>query len=101
MRVRRTGKSYAHPLIILIASPNQQPISRFGVSASKAVGGAVSRNRAKRRMRAAVHSCLPRINSGWDIILIARAPLVDAEWPRVIEALNALLKRAQLLDNGQ
>jgi len=101
MRVRRTGKSYAHPLIILIASPNQQLFSRFGVSASKAVGGAVSRNRAKRRMRAAVQICLPTIKSGWDIILIARAPLVDAEWPHLIEALNALLKRAQLLDNGQ
>ena len=101
MRVRRTGKSYAHPLIILIASPNEQPNSRFAVSASRAVGGAVSRNRAKRRIRAAVHSNLPTIKTGWDIILIARAPLIDAEWPRVHEALKALLRRAQLLDNGQ
>ena len=50
-------------------------------------------------MRAAVHSYLPVIKTGWDIILIARAPLVDAEWPRVLEALNALLKRAHLLEN--
>jgi ribonuclease P protein component len=101
MRVRRTGKSYAHPLIILIASPNKSPISRFGVSASKAVGGAVSRNRAKRRIRAAVHPYLPTIKSGWDILLIARAPLVNAEWPRIEEAMDVLLKRAQLLDNEQ
>jgi ribonuclease P protein component len=101
MRVRRTGKSYAHPLIILIASPNKRPISRFGVSASKAVGGAVSRNRAKRRIRAAVQSCLSMIKSGWDILLIARAPLVDADWPQITEAMKVLLQRAQLIDNEQ
>jgi ribonuclease P protein component len=99
MRVRRTGKSYAHPLIILIASPNERSNSRFGISASKAVGGAVSRNRAKRRIRAAIQSCLAAVKDGWDILLIARAPLLKAEWPQVCEAVHAVLKRAHLLDD--
>lgn len=98
MRVRRTGKSYAHPLIILIASPNELSLSRFGVSASKAVGGAIARNRAKRRIRAAIYHFLPTIQAGWDLILIARAPLVDAEWSHVCEALKVLLKRARIID---
>jgi ribonuclease P protein component len=99
MRVRRTGKSYAHPLIILIASPNEHSNSRFGISASKAIGGAVSRNRAKRRIRAAIHSYLAAVKDGWDIILIARAPLLDAEWPQICEAVHTVLKRAYLLDD--
>ena len=97
MRVRRTGTTYAHPLVILIASPNELPITRFGVTASKALGGAVRRNRAKRRIRAAIHSYLPNIKAGWDVILIARAPLIDAEWPKICEALKDLLNRVKIL----
>lgn len=96
-RVRRTGKTYAHPLIILIASPNQLLLSRFGVTASKAVGSAVSRNRTKRRLRAAIHSYLPNIKAGWDIILIARRPLIDAEWSKICEVLKGLLVQAKIL----
>jgi ribonuclease P protein component len=98
MRVRRTGKSYAHPLLILIAAPNEQPTTRFAITASKAVGKAVSRNRAKRRIRAAVNFHLPVIKPGWDLVLIARAPLVNANWANILMALKSLLARAQLFD---
>lgn len=101
MRVRRTGKSYAHPLIILIAAPNEGASTRFGVTASKAVGGAVSRNKAKRRIRAAVQPLIPAIRIGWDLIFVARAPLVDAEWTELCKSLSTLLKRAHLLDDRQ
>ena len=97
MRVRRTGKSYAHPLVILISSPNELPLTRFGVTASKAVGSAVLRNRAKRRIRAAIRSVLPRVGAGWDILIIARAPLIDAEWLRICEVLQGLLKKSKIL----
>jgi len=96
-RVRRTGKSYAHPLVILISSPNELPITRFGVTASKAVGGAVLRNRAKRRIRAAIHSVLPKVNAGWDILIIARAPIIEAEWSRICEVVQDLLKKSKIL----
>ncbi len=100
-RVRRTGKSYAHPLAILVTSPNQLAVSRFGFSASRALGRAVSRNRAKRRLRAATQSYIHRIKPGWDAILIARPPLIEADWPQVQEALSDLFQRADLfnLDN--
>ncbi|OGO15524.1 MAG: ribonuclease P protein component [Chloroflexi bacterium RBG_16_48_8] len=72
-------------------------MTRFGVTASKAVGSAVSRNRAKRRIRAAIHSYLPEVNAGWDVLLIARAPLIDAEWPQICEVLQDLLKHSKIL----
>jgi ribonuclease P protein component len=95
--VRRTGKSYAHPLVILISSPNELPITRFGVTASKAVGSAVLRNRAKRRIRAAIHFSLPKVKAGWDVILIARAPLLDVEWSELCDVLERLFKQAKIL----
>ncbi len=96
-RVRRTGKSYAHPLAILIVAPNEYGLSRCGVVASKALGSAVARNRTKRRMRAVIQSYLPALPSGWDMILIARPLFLEAEWSELRKAIADLLRRANLL----
>lgn len=97
-RVRRTGKSYAHPLAILVISPNDLTISRFGVTVGRALGNAVRRNRVKRRLREALRMLLPRTDSGRDVILIARPALNEAEWSDVLNAVATLLKRAGLLE---
>lgn len=50
------------------------PCIRVGFTASKKVGNAVARNRAKRRLRALARAILPvRGLPGWDYVLIARA----------------------------
>ena len=95
--MRRLGKSYAHPLMVLVALPNQTGKTRIGVAAGKAVGNAVMRNRAKRLIRAAAALSYDQIFPGWDLILIARAPLADTDLHHARPALNALLLRAKLL----
>jgi ribonuclease P protein component len=46
---------------------------RFGVTATKKVGNAVARNRAKRRLRALAREVLPEGGRpGWDYVLVAR-----------------------------
>ncbi len=94
-RVRRTGKSYAHPLVLLIASPSAGEHSRWGVSASRAVGGAVTRNRAKRRMRAILREF--HFGPGWDLILVARPGLDAAPWRELYEAVEDLLEKAGVI----
>jgi len=96
-RVRRDGKSYAHPLVVLIAEVNEQPRIRVGVAAGKAVGTAVYRNRAKRLLREAMRMLLPEIASGVDLILIARPALVSGTLTDTRSALLTLLQRAKLL----
>lgn len=96
-RVRRTGKSYAHPLTILVVSPNQKEISRFGITAGRTVGGAVVRNKAKRQMREALREHLPSIEPGWDIILIARSPISETKMSQIRKSIAGLLKRAGIL----
>jgi ribonuclease P protein component len=96
-RVRRFGKSYAHPLIVLIALPNQAENSRFGVAAGRSVGNAVRRNRAKRLLRHAVQQVLPVMKPGWDVVLIARRTMAEATFQQTVTALAALLGRAKLL----
>jgi len=98
-RVRRTGKSLAHPLAVLVAVPTGRPGSRFGFTAGRAVGGAVQRNLAKRRLREALRPLMPRVVSGWDAILIARPALLDADWASVQAAIAGLLARAHLVES--
>lgn len=97
-RVRRLGKSYAHPLIVLISLYNDDDQTRIGVAAGRSVGNAVQRNRVKRLLRAAVQPYLTRIVPGWNVILIARRPMIDADFGRVQESLIGLLRRAHLLE---
>ena len=96
-RVRRSGKSYAHPLVVLIVQKSEQPRVRVGVAAGRTVGTAVNRNRTKRLLREAMRTLIPNIASGLDLILIARPGLVSASLDDTRQALHNLLKRAQIL----
>jgi len=96
-RVRRSGKSYAHPLVVLIVQRNDQPRVKVGVAAGRTVGTAVYRNRAKRLLREAMRTLIPNIASNLDLILIARPGLTSASLEDARLALINLLERAQIL----
>ena len=97
-RVRNAGKSYAHPLVVLIVLPSTPGDLRVGVTAGRSVGGAVQRNRAKRLLREAMRTLVPAVRTGWDLILIARQPMLKASYQQVHAALSKLAQRADLLD---
>lgn len=96
-RVRRDGKSYAHPFVVLIVIENQLSKTRVGVAAGRSVGNAFKRNRAKRLIRAAARELHSQIASGWDLVIIARAPIIQVKMLQVRTALHELLQRANLL----
>jgi len=100
-RVRRFGKSYAHPLLVLVAKVAEHPGVRVGVTAGRTVGKAVQRNRAKRYLREAIRPFLPSLASGWDLILIARPAIVSATLSETRLALQSLLQRAGLIVNHE
>ncbi len=95
-RVRRFGKSYAHPLLVLVVQACDAGQLHVGVAATRAIGSAVNRNRAKRLLREAMRTLIPSIGTGWDILLIARPGLVSCNMFEVREALLTLLRRAEL-----
>ena len=96
-RVRNLGKSYSHPLVVLVATQSEHETTRIGVAAARALGGAVERNRAKRILRETARSWLPVLQAGWDCILIARQPLLRASFTDVQSAVSQLLNRAKLV----
>ncbi len=95
-RVRRSGRSFAHPLLVLVVQSCEEGQLHVGVAASRGIGSAVQRNRAKRLLREAVRTLLPSIAPGWEMLLIARPPLLSCKTPEVREALLTLLRRAEL-----
>lgn len=96
-QVREHGRRWRHPLIILLAKENEQDGSRFSFLASRRVGKAVVRNRAKRLMREAIRLHLDEIEGGWDCLLISRAKTPTATFSEVETAVLQLLSRARLL----
>ncbi len=98
---RRDGKSWADRRLVLIARRTGGEHCRFGFSVSKRVGNAVVRNRVKRRLRDASRvELLPRIESGWDFVVIARKDAAAADYHRLNRSLLRLFRRARLLDTG-
>lgn len=95
--MRQEGRSWAHPLVVLCALPNDLGHSRFGFSVSHWVGKAVVRNRAKRLMREATRLRQGNIKEGWDLVFIARHPIREADFKQVDQAIEQLLRRAGLL----
>ena len=69
----------------------------MAVVASRSVGGAVQRNRCKRLLRAAAEPFMEKIQTGNDIIIIARSRLIDAEFEEIIQAIENLLKKSKLI----
>ncbi len=100
-RVRQEGRSWSHPLLVLVAAPNPGGLTRIGVAAGRRLGPAVARNRAKRLLREAARHLYPRLAPGWDLVLIARPPILTVKEPQVEAALEQLAREARLLQTQE
>jgi len=80
----------------LWALPNDLDHVRVGITASRKVGNAVARNRARRLLREATRHLYPHIATGWDLVLVARSALVTVKEPQVENALHSMLNLAGL-----
>jgi ribonuclease P protein component len=99
-RVRHSGRSYAHQLLVLYVLMTELPGVHVCVSAGSGLGNAVKRNRAKRLLRAAMSAMIPLLVPGCELLLVGRPPLVSSTFNEVSEALYLLLKRAALLSEN-
>ncbi len=95
LRLRHAAK-WVTPHFILQSGKHletQVSLTRFGYTASKKVGNAVARNRAKRRMRALVRLYSPALAlSGYDYVVIARGSLVGASFQSLEVDMQKALK---------
>lgn len=75
---------------------------RYGLTASKKVGGAVLRNRARRRLREAARQLLPELGTpGADYVFVARQQTPAADWAALLDDVrNALIRLRADLEPG-
>lgn len=78
-RVYGRGKSYVTPFVVSYVMRQKGERVRLGITVSKKIGSAVMRNRAKRVITAGFRECLPHINGGCDIVLVARTRIVNVK----------------------
>lgn len=93
--MRKQGRAWSHPLVILSADRNEENRTRFGFIVGRRIGKAVVRNRVKRQLREAVRRHLDEAPAGWDMVLIARAPIVEARFADIENAVAQSLRRAR------
>lgn len=95
--VRRHGCCIRDRRLILSAVPNRLDCNRFGFVVGRPVGKAVKRNLVRRRLRAAARQWLPRMRSGYDVVIVARPAAAKVPYDALKRGMGELFEQARLL----
>ena len=101
-RVYARGKSVVRPTVVVYCMRKNGPAPRVGITASKKIGNAVKRNRARRLLRESTRELYPQMKSGYDLVLVSRGktPFVNCktvmtELASALEELGVLVSAPQ------
>ena len=89
---------HANSYLVLYARKNRSAANRVGVTVSKKLGGAVVRNRVRRRLREVYRLNEMKFAPGWDIVVVARRRCVTAPFEAVTRAYLSLAEKAGILE---
>ena len=90
----RHGTARSSRLLVLRSLRTDGAETRVGLSTPRSLGGAVQRNRVRRRLRELIRERRGSIGAGWDLLLIARPEAATASHAELREALGSLLERS-------
>lgn len=98
LRVAAVGQKWAAPGLVLQARRYEKNEAddgfRIGYTVSRKVGGAVERNRARRRLRAAAENVMAHhARPGHDFVLIGRRATLKRAFPALVGDLEAALRK--------
>ncbi len=92
-RVYRQGAAYRGKLFSVHAFPNGFGTPRLGLSVSRRVGNAVTRNTVRRRLREVFYSTLPEIPGDLDLVVSARPAAAEATFGELREEYLRSLRK--------
>jgi ribonuclease P protein component len=92
------GKRLSVDGLSLFYTASDKDNFRVGISVSKKLGNAVTRNKLRRQIRACVMKMLGDRTQGFDLVFVARRELVAAGYDRIMKAVETILQRTVLPD---
>jgi ribonuclease P protein component len=94
--VYRNGRrrSSRHFVVFLLPRETSGTPSRFGTSVKRTLGGAVVRNRIRRRIREILRLHRQEFLTGWDMVIHPRAGVATAPFAHLAEELVTLTQNA-------
>ncbi len=92
-RVYRRGAAYRGSLFSVHAFPNELGTPRLGLSVSRKVGNAVTRNAVRRRLKEVFYSALPEIPGNLDLVVSARPAAAEADFRELDEEFARSLRK--------
>ena len=100
-RVYQRGSSAVNGSMVVYCRKNRLGRPRLGITASTKIGNAVTRNRARRRLREVFRLNRDKLQKGWDVILVARGRTVTASWREINDAFLRSCRKLNLLEEGR
>jgi ribonuclease P protein component len=91
--IQGAGTTKSHPLFTARFLRTDLDTTRFGLSTGRRLGGAVIRNRVRRRLREVLRVMAPTFQPGWDVLIIARPAIVEADHDALVGAVHRTLVR--------
>ena len=95
--IQGAGSTRTHALLSARFLRTDRETTRFGLSTGRRLGGAVVRNRVRRRIREALRVMAPSFQPGWDVLIIARPAIVEADHDELVGALERTLTKGGVL----
>ena len=92
-----SSKGLANSYLVLYARRNRLGRNEVGITVSKKLGGAVVRNRTRRRLREVYRLHEEQFTPGWDIVVVARTRAVNAQFDKLVDSYLSLAAQAGLL----
>ncbi len=93
----KKGESYISPLVVCYVIKNRYNHLRIGITASKKIGNAVRRNRARRLIRESVRLLNLDKNKGYDLIFVARSKTTYSNMQNVQRDIKNHLIKAGII----
>lgn len=87
-------------LAVYVMKNRLKDTNRMGITVSSKLGGAVTRNRVRRRLRECYRLSEPGIRAGWDIVIVARHGALQSDFSGLMRELRAHLKKLDLLQGA-